>query len=82
MSMNTGSKLILVGFLALVAIMFVVVLGPIAIILAPFVLIVAGVVMLVTGDGADGAPDRVNCADCGAPSAADAEECSYCGTAL
>lgn len=81
MTASTGSKLILLGFLLLAAIMLIVVLGPLGLLLVPLALIVIGFVLLMT-DSDDGIPERVNCADCGAPSPADADVCDYCGAPL
>lgn len=83
MGMNEGSRLILLGFLLLVSFLFILLLGPLALILIPVGLIVAGTVLLILGgDDTEGAPERVNCADCGAPNETDADECSYCGEPL
>jgi hypothetical protein len=81
--MDEGSRLILLGFLILTAFMLLLLLGPLAVILVPVGLIVAGVALLLTGESDDeDAPERVNCADCGAPNPTDAVECSYCGASL
>lgn len=82
MPASSGSRLILLGFLLLTALLLVLVLGPLGMVLVPLGLILAGFVMMLREDDEGGPTERVNCADCGSPNATDAEECSYCGTPL
>lgn len=83
MGLSTGSRLIALGFFVFVLFMLADLLGPVVALLVPLGLVVAGFVMLATSeDDAGGGPERVNCADCGAPNATDADECSYCGAPL
>lgn len=82
MTASSGSRLVLLGFLLLTAMMLILVLGPLGMVLVPLGLILAGFVLMLLGDHDDGAPERVNCADCGAPNVIDADECSYCGAPL
>lgn len=78
--MNTGSKLVLSGFLLFVALGFILIAGPIGIVAIPLVLIVAGFIEMASDS--DPAPPKVNCRGCGARNERDAETCHHCGEAL
>ncbi|WP_254838164.1 hypothetical protein [Natronomonas marina] len=76
--MDTGSKLVLSGFLTFVALGFILVAGPIGIVAIPLVLIVAGFVEMASGGSDSTATTSVNCEGCGAPNDEDAEACHHC----
>jgi hypothetical protein len=79
--MPSGNELALYGFLSLVAILFVLVTGPLGLIAVPFALIIAGLVRMST-DSDSASPAPVNCAGCGAPNEPGSDACSHCGEAL
>jgi hypothetical protein len=79
--MPSGNELALYGFLSLVAILFVLVTGPLGLIAVPFALIIAGLVRMST-DSDSASPGPVNCAGCGAPNEPGSDACSHCGEAL
>lgn len=82
MGTSTGSRLVLLGFLLLTALMLALVLGPLGLLLVPLGLIVVGLWLVTAGSDDDDRPDRVNCTDCGSPNPTDADDCGYCGAPL
>ena len=79
--MTSGNELALYGFLSLVAVLFVLVTGPLGLIAIPFALIVAGFAkMSAESDAESAAP--VNCSGCGAPNEPGTEVCQYCDETL
>lgn len=83
--MTEGSRILLYLLLAgpaLVVLLFLFALGPLGWIAAGTVAFCGLMYQAVRGDTEERTPDRASCPDCGAPNAADAERCGYCGAAL
>ena len=79
--MASGNELALYGFLSLVAVLFVLVTGPLGLIAIPFALIVAGFAKMSAESDAESA-GPVNCSGCGAPNEPGTEVCQYCDETL
>ena len=79
--MASGNELALYGFLSLVAVLLVLVTGPLGLIAIPFVLIVVGFAKMSTESDAESA-GPVNCPGCGAPNEPGAEVCQHCDETL
>ena len=75
--MASGNELALYGFLSLVAVLFVLVTGPLGLVAIPFVLIVVGFAKMSAESDAE-SMGPVNCPGCGAPNEPGAEVCQYC----
>ena len=79
--MASGNELALYGFVSLVAVLFVLMIGPLGLVAIPFVLIVAGFAKMSAESDAESA-GPVNCSGCGAPNEPGAEVCQYCDATI
>ena len=75
--MASGNELALYGFLSLVAVLLVLVTGPLGLVAIPLALIVVGFAKMSAESDAESA-GPVNCPGCGAPNEPGAEVCQYC----
>jgi len=82
---TTGSRVVLLVFVAGPALLVLVVLlasGPLGWV-AVAALVLAGMLVRALGESTDErTPERASCPDCGAPNDPDAERCGYCDEPL
>ena len=79
--MASGNELALYGFLSLVAVLLVLITGPLGLIAIPFALIIVGFAKMST-ESDEESTGPVNCPDCGAPNEPGAEVCQHCDETL
>ena len=79
--MASGNELALYGFVSLVAVLLVLVTGPLGLVAIPLALIVVGFAKMSTESDAE-STGPVNCPGCGAPNEPGAEVCQYCDETL